>query len=317
MIASSAATKPPISRYVQSDACVRLPYAYTGQSGVLGWSGLLPTMVITDPEFQWLRHWVREQLGIHLSEQKRELVVGRLQALLREQGFASFHAYCHALQQDTSGHALNELVNRITTNYTYFYREPAHFEFLWREVFPPLTRILRQQNNRDLRLWSAGCSTGEEAYLLAMLQMDYLGAEYPQWRAGVLATDISQPVLEWAKAGIYSAEHLERLPDGLRRKYFQPQPDCQTFRVHPSVRDQVVFRRLNLMNPRFPFRKPFQVIFCRNVMIYFDEATRRGLLSRLHQCLEPGGYLFIGHAESLGRQRDDFEYILPAVYRRR
>lgn len=280
--------------------------------------GCLPdTMAISDQEFQLLSQWVREHLGIHLSEHKRGLVVGRLQAFLREQGLSSFHEYYQALKQDETGKTLNELVNRITTNYTYFYREHAHFEFLWREVFPPLIRDLRRQNNRDLRIWSAGCSSGEEAYLLAMLQMEYLGAEYTQWRAGVLATDISEQALERAKAGVYPAEQLDRLPEGLRRKYFQAYQGPQQLRVLPGVREQVTFRRLNLMNPSFPFRKPFQVIFCRNVMIYFDEPTRRGLLNRFHQCLELGGYLFIGHAESLGRQREDFEYILPAVYRRR
>ena len=274
-------------------------------------------MAISDQEFQLISEWVREHLGIHLSEHKRGLVVGRLQTFLHEQGFASFHAYYQFLKQDTSGEALNGLVNRITTNYTYFYREHAHFEFLWREVFPPLIQELRRRNNRDLRIWSAGCSTGEEAYLLAMLQMEYLGSEYQQWRAGVLATDISEHALERAKTGVYAAEQLDRLPEGLRRKYFQPFQGVQQVRVVSGVREQVTFRRLNLMNPRFPFRKPFQVIFCRNVMIYFDEPTRRGLLNRFYQCLEPGGYLFIGHAESLGRQREDFEYILPAVYRRR
>ncbi len=273
------------------------------------------TLAINDQEFHLIRTLVYDRFGINLTDQKRSLVVGRLQKLLRDEGFASFRDYYECVIRDTSGSALDKLVNRISTNYTYFNREHAHFDFFTQEVLPPLIDRQKKRNSRDLRIWSAGCSSGEEPYMLALLMMEYLGNEYGMWNGGVLATDISDQVLGKAKLGMYGDEQVERIPPQVKYKYFSRQK-AGGWLVNEPLKKQVTFRRFNLMNKQFPFKSPFQVIFCRNVMIYFDSETRDALVQRYHQCLEPGGYLFIGHSETLGRQQELFQYVMPAVYKR-
>lgn len=276
---------------------------------------MIESLTISDQEFLLIRNLVYQRFGINLTEQKRSLVVGRLQKLLRNEGFNSFKEYYESLVADRSGVALDKLVNRISTNYTYFNREQAHFDFFLQQVLPPLVAAQRRSGAKDLRVWSAGCSSGEEPYLLAILMMEYLAGEYPAWRAGVLATDISDQALSKARPGLYDEEQVAKLPLILRNKYFARR-DNGSWQVNEKLRKEVTFRRFNLMNRRFDFKRPFQVIFCRNVMIYFDAETRQALVSRYHQCLEPGGYLFIGHSETLGREQEEFQYIMPAVYRR-
>lgn len=270
---------------------------------------------ITDAEFEQIRTLVYQRFGINLTEQKRALVVGRLQKLLRDEGFASFQVYYDHVVRDTTGDAIDKLVNRISTNYTYFYRESAHFDYFVQQGLPSIVSRLKRENSRDLRIWSAGCSSGEEPYMLAMLLMEYLGNEYGMWNGGILATDISDRVLSIARQGEYLHEQVERMPPQLFHKYFVKQPNgC--WGVNDRLRKEVTFRRFNLMNQQFPFKKPFQVIFCRNVMIYFDKETRDGLIRRFYDFLEPGGYLFIGHSETIGRQQTLFRYIQPAAYQR-
>ncbi|ADH85365.1 CheR family methyltransferase [Desulfurivibrio alkaliphilus] len=273
-------------------------------------------LTISDREFSLIRNLVYERFGINLTEQKRSLVVGRLQKLLRTEGYQTFQEYHEALVADTSGAALDKLINRISTNYTYFNREQAHFDFFHQEVLPALINRQRANREQDLRIWSAGCSSGEEPYYLNILMMEQLGGEYAAWRAGVLATDISDQALCKARRGLYEDDQVSRLPLLLRNKYFDRQPNG-SWQARENLRREVTFRRFNLMNRQFCFKKGFQVIFCRNVMIYFDTATRQALVRRFHHCLEPGGYLFIGHSETLGREQSDFQYLMPAVYRRR
>ena len=272
-------------------------------------------LTINDSEFHCIRILVYDRFGINLTEQKRSLVVGRLQKLLRDEGFASFHDYYEFVVGESSGSALDKLVNRISTNYTYFNRESAHFDFFVQEVLPALVAGVKKQNSRDLRVWSAGCSSGEEPYMLALLMMEYLGNEYGLWNGGVLATDISEQVLARARLGSYGDEQVSRIPSQLKYKYFTKQKDG-SWLVKEALKKQVTFRRFNLMNKQFPFKSPFQVIFCRNVMIYFDSETRDALVQRYYESLEPGGYLFIGHSETLGRQHDVFQYVMPAVYKK-
>ncbi|HIJ89995.1 MAG: protein-glutamate O-methyltransferase CheR [Desulfobulbaceae bacterium] len=273
------------------------------------------SLTINDKEFRLIRTLVYDRFGINLTEQKRSLVVGRLQKLLRDEGFVSFGDYYDRVIRDTSGSSLDKLVNRISTNYTYFNREHAHFDFFVQEVLPPLIARLKKQNTRDLRIWSAGCSSGEEPYMLALLMMEYLGNDYGFWDGGVLATDISDQVLSLAKQGVYGDDQVARIPAQVKYKYFARQKDG-VWLVNDALKKQVTYRRFNLMNKQFPFKSPFQVIFCRNVMIYFDSETRDALVNRFHQFLEPGGYLFIGHSETLGRKQETFQYVMPAVYRR-
>jgi len=272
-------------------------------------------MKISDSEFELIRTLVYERLGINLTEAKKSLVVGRLQKTIRSLGFSSFRQYYDHLNADRTGTALDALVNRITTNHTFFNRESNHFAFFSTKVLPEISQRLRLQNSRDLRLWSAGCSSGEEPYMLAMLMLEFFGSEYGLWDAGVLATDISARVLDKAITGIYSDENVGHVPAFAKRYFTKLGTD--SWAVTETVKREVTFRRFNLMNELFPFKRAFHIIFCRNVMIYFDQPTRAGLIRRFHDNLMPGGYFFIGHSESLGREQALFDYVMPAVYRRR
>ncbi|MBI9076743.1 MAG: protein-glutamate O-methyltransferase CheR [Desulfatibacillum sp.] len=273
-------------------------------------------MHLSDNEFESIRKLVYDRFGINLTPAKRSLVVGRLQKILRSRGIGSFSQYYDMLQRETSGKMLSEFVNRISTNYTYFEREKDHFEFFEKTALPEADRRHKARSEKDLRVWCAGCSTGEEAYTLVIRMMDYFGAEYSRWNAGLLATDISADALEVAAAGMYPDERVSPLPAAVRNKYFVKRPEGQ-WAVHERVKKEITFRRFNLMNSAFPFKNPFDVIFCRNVMIYFDSPTRKALVGRFCDCLVPGGYLFIGHSESLGRDLRRLEYVMPAVYRRK
>lgn len=272
-------------------------------------------MAITDQEFDSLRRLIHTKFGIHLTDQKRSLLIGRLQKLLRQTGFANFADYYEHLLSDASEQGLSDLVDRISTNHTYFNRENQHFTYFAEHALPEVIRKLEARKQRDLRIWCAGCSSGEEAYMLLMLMQEHLGSRYPNWNAGILATDISSRVLNIARQGIYPPDRISAIPEKLRRKYLQSAPNG-SWQFAQSLRKEAVFRRFNLMNERFPFKAPFQIIFCRNVMIYFDRPTRDALIRRFHDHTEPGGYLFIGHSESLGQRNGLYEYIMPATYRR-
>jgi len=274
----------------------------------------LKLMQLSDDEFNLIRTLVYERFGINLTEAKRSLVVGRLQKTLRQLKFNSFMQFYEHLMQDKSGSALDALINQISTNHTFFYREAAHFVYFRDTVLPEMKARLQQEQKRDFRVWCAGCSSGEEAYTIVIEMMEYFRGEYNLWDAGVLATDISAKALNKAVAGVYPYENIRNAP-AYAQPYFKKKPD-DTWGVAASIKKEVTFRRLNLMNETFPFKKLFHVIFCRNVMIYFDQATRAGLIKRFHDFLAPGGYFFIGHSESLGREHGLFQYIMPAVYRK-
>ncbi len=276
-----------------------------------GWS----RAELRDEEFETLRRLIYDHFGIALAEEKRSLVVGRLQKILRQKRMNSYRQYIEYLAADGSGRALAELVDRISTNHTYFNREKAHFDFYLQALLPEWTKKLEARGSRDLRIWCAACSSGEEPYMLQMLLFEYFGTRYGSWDAGVLATDISHQILAEAMAGIYDADRVKLMPAPFLQKYFDRLPDGR-FRVKDAVRKEVVYRKFNLMNKSLPFKKPFQCIFCRNVMIYFDQQTRDELVKRFHRFIEPGGYLFIGHSETLGRDNKLYEYIQPAVYRK-
>ena len=273
-------------------------------------------MPISDQEFDRMRSLIYSKFGINLSLEKRSLLVGRLQKILRAEGFASFNDYYEHLQNEKSGRALSKLVDNVSTNHTYFYRESAHFEYFRDQALPEVVSRLKKSGSRDLRVWCAGCSSGEEAYTLLMLIQEVLGSEYRDWDAGLLATDISDRILATARTGVYPLERIEPLPDPLKRKYFTRHGHDQV-QVVETVRREAVFRRFNLMNTQLPFRKPFHIIFCRNVMIYFDRQTRDALVRRFHAVTEPGGYLFIGHSETLGRDQPLYDYLIPAAYRKK
>lgn len=272
-------------------------------------------MTISDAEFEKLSNLIYKHFGIHLTEAKRGLLVRRLQNLLRQQKFSSFDDYYQHLVKNPSGSNFTELVNRITTNYTFFYREPAHFDFFSKTVMPEIVQNHLAVNDRDLRIWCAAASTGEEPYMLALLMMEALGGNYGLWDAGILATDLSEKALRKAIAGRYQEEEFENMPKHLKTKYFKKVQEG-VYEVAPRLKREVTYRRFNLINNTYPFKKPFDAIFCRNVMIYFDEETKFKVIRNLHASLRLGGYLFIGHSESIMRHATLFKYVMPAVYRK-
>ena len=268
---------------------------------------------ISDADFQAIRQLVYDHFGINLTERKKTLLVGRLQKVLSERAFPSFRAYYDWLLSDRSGEGLAELANRISTNHTYFYREPAHFDYFLGTVLPSAVARREAAGDIGLRVWCAGCSSGEEPYTLMMLMMDFFGNRIEQWRPALLATDISATALRTALKGTYDREQVAELPATLRRRYFQD-AGADRLEVTADVRPNIVFRHHNLMDARFPFRKLFDVIFCRNVMIYFDRDTRNNLVSKFYRHTAPGGHLFTGHSEALRRGETAWENVKPAVY---
>lgn len=271
-------------------------------------------MTISDDEFKLLRNLVYDRFGIHLSDQKKSLVVGRLQKDLRKMGFKTFHQYYKHIVNNVSSDALSNLINRISTNYSFFYREKAHFDFFKKTLLPEVTADLQRRNSNDLRVWCAGCSTCEEPYTIVMLMLEFFGLNYNQWDAGVLATDISEKALDIGREGVYPIERVKQAPLVLQEKYMKLKGDSMI--VKDRVKQEVVIRRFNLMHP-FPFKQPFHVIFCRNVMIYFDKITRSNLVRKFYDALEPGGYLFVGHSETVSRDDGLFSYIQPALYQKK
>lgn len=265
---------------------------------------------ITDNEFKQLANYIKSNYGINLKDEKQTLVTGRLQNELIQNGFINFTDYFQHLSSDKTGMAVVTLINKITTNHTFFMREAEHFKYFKERVLPEFSEKLK---DKDLRVWSAGCSSGEEPYTLAMIIDDYFGKEKVFWDTKILATDISSKVLDVGIQGRYSNDGLMSLPPSWRLNYFQKQDNEKSVVVN-KIKSEVIFRKFNLMD-QFPFKRKFHVIFCRNVMIYFDTDTKQKLIEKYYNSLEYGGYLFIGHSESLGRDTK-FKYIMPAVYRK-
>lgn len=269
-------------------------------------------VTITQQEFNLLAKYIHLNFGIFLKPEKKTLVVGRLSNLLMQKKIETFSEYYEHLLHDRTGKAAIELVNRVTTNHTYFLREVKHFQFFQETVLPYL--LEKHKLTRELRIWSAGCSSGEEPYTLSMGLADYFYGKPEKWDTRILATDISHEVLRKAYKGIYSKEKIATIPPEWRKRYltsFDEQYDI----FQDSIRKNVIFKHLNLIEP-FPFKKKFQVIFCRNVMIYFDEKTRKDLIQKFYDYTEEGGYLFIGMSETLAKENQPYEYIMPSVYRK-
>lgn len=267
-------------------------------------------MVITDNDFQRLVAYVKQDVGIDLT-QKRTLVDTRLENYLTTQGYSSLGEYLNIATMSASGKEHEELINILTTNHTFFWREEKHFEYMLSHVLPELHK--KYANTRDLRIWCAASSSGEEPYTLAMLNMEHFGIEHGNWDTTILATDISTKVLKKAQMGIYSADAITPLPDSYQRKYFDHRGEI--VEVKDYLKKEVLFRKLNLVEP-YPFRKKLHVIFCRNVLIYFDEPTKKQIVDRMVDNLEVGGYLFIGTTESVSKSTDRLEYVIPSVYRK-
>ncbi len=266
---------------------------------------------LSDQEFLTLTEYLKRDYGINLTK-KRTLIEGRMNQYLIKNGYQNYSAYFKTLFQDTTGTEITNVINALTTNYSYFMREWAHFDFYRQTILPGLRDTVR---DHDIRIWSAGCSTGQEPYTLAMLNDEFFGAECAMWDKRILATDISQKVLDVAHQGIYSAEDAGNIPGHWRMRYFEPKPDGRLM-VKAELKKEVIFRKFNLMEQTFPFKKKFHVIFCRNVMIYFDAKTKAELVSRFCNALCDGGYLIVGHSESVDRASTGLHYVMPSVYRK-
>jgi len=270
------------------------------------WSELDAVEPLAPHEFEQIRQLAYRTFGLDLKSGKEELVSARLRRLVRSGGFRSFQAYCRHVLEDTTGAALALMIDALATNHTAFMREPDHFDFLRQKVLPALA------SRSSVEIWSAACSTGEEVWTLACI----LNEALPNRNIRLVATDISNKALRFAERGSYPAERCQGMAPAWLSRYFTLEAGTpKSYRISPAIRAQASFHRINLVEP-LSWQKQFPVIFCRNVMIYFDRQTQERVVRQLAACLEPGGYLFVGHAESLTRVSHALEYVKPAVYRK-
>lgn len=268
--------------------------------------------MIKDEEFQRITVFMKQRYGIDLG-QKKVIVNGRLENYIKRGGWHSFDEFMNAVEHDKSGTQEKMLVNFLTTNHTYFMREFEHFDYFKSVVLPYLKQ--KEMARKDLRIWCGAASSGEEPYMIAMVLADFFGMERNQWDTKVLATDISTKVLKKAIAGVYTAEQMKSIPDHWRKRFFTAVAGGTQYQVVPELKQEVIFRQFNLMDP-FPFRKKMHTIFLRNVMIYFDDKTKRELVQKVYDALEPGGYFFIGTTETIDRNSTPFQIIQPSIFRK-
>lgn len=264
---------------------------------------------LTDEEFLEFVVYMQKNYGINLSK-KRVLIEGRLSNLIEKKGMSSFSEYLSNVKRNNKDE-ITTLVNKLTTNYTYFNREEKHFKFLRDVVLP-----CQKKNNKSkiIKIWSAGCSSGEEPYTLAMVIDDYFKFMGDQWKIQIHATDISENVLSKAREGIYGDESLKEIPESYKKRYFEKTKDGK-YRVVPEIKKNVSFKIFNLMDPVIEKNK-YDVIFCRNVMIYFNAETKAKIVNKFYNATKPGGYLMIGHAETIQREQSKYLYVNPAIYKK-
>ncbi|MFT5585402.1 MAG: chemotaxis protein methyltransferase CheR [Cognaticolwellia sp.] len=268
---------------------------------------------LSDLQFSRVACLLHEHFGIDLPEHKRASISRRLNTVFRGSSSPSFDLFfAESLGAPPDFGVLSELIDKASTNHTYFWREPEHFKLFSEVVLPELAR--RLSHEQDLRIWCAAAATGEEPVTLALLAMDYFRFKGAGWRCGVLATDISASALEHARAGLWSSENVLRLPVRLRRHFRQAGPAHMRLVEHAA--NELTWRRLNLVAQAYPFQRKMHVVFCRNVLIYFDKETKAAVIERIHDVVAPGGWLFLSHSETIGRD-SVFEYVQPGVYRRR
>ncbi len=267
---------------------------------------------MTDEEFFRIYRLLKERYGIDM-ERKKEIVNGRLENYIHINGFSNYSEYLYALLADKTGRLEQELVNILTTNHTFFMREFEHFEYLKRVVLPQLR--ISEQKHRDLCIWCGAASTGQEPYMLAMLLKEFFGLEHDTWDTKVLATDISMEALNHAVKGVYDKEQIESLPDSWKRRFLRSIDNGNRFEITKEIKDEVLFRKLNLMD-EFPFKRRMHIVFLRNVMIYFDKETKDELIAKVYEAMEPGGYLFVGRTETIDRSGTPFHMIQPSIFRK-
>lgn len=274
-------------------------------------SQILKSKDLPDREFEKISAMVYDICRINLHDGKKELVQARLNKRLRLLGLSTYKEYLKLIENDASGAELSSMVDMLTTNLTFFFREPDHFDFLREHEL----KKVQGSGGRRLRIWCAGCATGEEAYSLAIVLNEAL-SERDASDAMILATDISSIALGKAKAGVYGEQRLRNTPADIKLKYFEKSiaaDGAAVYEALPEIKNRITFRRLNLMD-KWPMGGPFDVIFCRNVMIYFDKKTQSELVSRFQDILRPGGTFIVGHSESLTGIQHNFKFARPSIY---
>lgn len=263
---------------------------------------------LTDNEFLEFVQYMHKNFGIDLSK-KKQLIEGRLSNLIERKGMKSFSEYMLSIKKNST-EEVSTLINKLTTNYTYFYREDNHFKYLQEVILP-----FEEKNNKlkAINIWSAGCSSGEEPYTIAMVVDDYFKYKKQEWKIQITATDISLNVLSKAEEASYVEDSLKLLPDSYKKRYFTKEND--KYKINQDIKKQVTFKTFNLMD-NIQSRNKYDVIFCRNVMIYFNQDTKINLVNRFYEATKMDGHLMIGHAETIQRGQTKYKYICPAIYKK-
>ncbi|MEW6991737.1 protein-glutamate O-methyltransferase CheR [Colwelliaceae bacterium 6441] len=269
---------------------------------------------LTDKEFKFICQLVYEIAGIVLNDSKREMVYRRLTRIIRERKLSSFSEYCQLLQ-DNVEQEKNYFINAITTNLTSFFREGHHFDYLTKTELPSL--IQKNKQDKKIRIWSSASSTGEEPYSIAATVSESLKSYLSSWDIKILATDIDSDVLAKGKAGIYDERRIEDIPEKYKKAYFSKGTglNANKVKVDPKLQKLLTFKQLNLLH-EWPMKGRFDIIFCRNVIIYFDKKTQQELFERYYEILAPGGLLILGHSENLGAYQKYFENVGRTIFRK-
>ena len=277
-----------------------------------GYERNLAALGITDKEFTSFAELIYRLTGIYITENKRQLVISRLTKRLKLFDFDTFSQYYDFLHDPAGVVEVREFINQITTNKTDFFREIHHFDFIRETMLP----FLYKQNEHSIRFWSAGCSTGEEPYTLAITLLETIGSFESRgpWDIKILATDLDTNVMKRTIAGVYEEEKLKPISSALRAKYFTP-AGPGLFEAKPVLKNLITVKRLNLMDP-YPFKKGFNGIFCRNVLIYFTQEDRKKVVKKMHAHVRSGGYLFLGHSESLLADTMGFGNLGNTIYQK-
>lgn len=273
---------------------------------------------MSNKDFARLSKFIHTQYGIKMPPAKRIMLESRLQKRLRTLELSSFHDYIeYVLSREGKEYELIHMIDLVTTNKTDFFREPVHFDFLVETVLPELIDLYQAGIRSVLKVWSAGCSTGEEPYTLAIVLSEFAKTR-PDFHFSILATDISSRVLEYGEEGIYEEEKVEPIPKNLKKKYLLRGKDKNKnlVRIKPELRKLIRFYRLNLMDSRYPKLGTLDVVFFRNVIIYFDRPTQEMLINRVCRYLKPGGFIFMGHSETLFSMNVPLDQAAPTIYRR-
>ncbi len=273
---------------------------------------------LTPAEYQLFRKLVYKKSGINLGDEKMQLLKSRLGRQMRQGGFHAYRAYYDHVVNDQTGSELSALLDAISTNTTHLFREQSHFDFLKKTIHQWADDPKWCNENTTLRIWSAGCSSGEEPYSIAMVVHDALKT-HTNIQPRILATDLSTQMLRKAKLGQFQPHRVGTVPSTLGKRYLRKVDgeNESMLQVIPELSRLITFSRFNLMTPTFPFRFGFHMIFCRNVMIYFDRPTQTALVERYAKHLIPGGYLLIGHSESLNSIEHPLTYVEPTIYRKK